>query len=81
VADEPLVLALRHGAVFRRPTRPGRQASVRSADASVGRHYQGLPRERRRRQTGRMEPPGRTLFPAQRCPWPGGSSATLGCAP
>ena len=76
VADEPPVLC--HGAMVRRPPCPGHRASVRSADASLGRHYQGLPCVRRRRQTRRMEPPGWTLFPALGCPTPGGSSATLG---
>src|SRR6516162_8937427 len=75
VADEPPVLC--HGAMVRRPPCPGRRASVRRADASLGRHYQGLPCVRRRRQTRRMEPPGWTLFPALGCPTPGGSSATL----
>jgi len=50
-----------HGAMVRRPTRPGRRATVRIVGDTLGRYYSGLQWARRRRQTTRVEPTGWTI--------------------
>jgi hypothetical protein len=76
VADEPRACPQR-GGVSPPNNRPWTQGVRPTVGGPVGRHYSGLLSVRRRRQTRRIEPPGRTLYRAHGCPTSGGSSATL----